>query len=113
MGRFKSSDAFSKDFYRRLSMCFGHIAHYNREGFYQHFFTTTADKLNFLRQCCEWSMGGQPEYTFSDVEKRLAVWIRQAGLLKKYETQLAEEQEAVERRVLARLKAKYEGEGAP
>src|SRR5439155_24687570 len=40
---------FSQAFYRRLSMTFGHIAHFNRQGFFETFVTTTADTVRFLR----------------------------------------------------------------
>ncbi len=50
--RFVQSDFalkhFTEKFYRRLSNTFGHIAHYNRGGFSETFFTTTADKV------CSW-----------------------------------------------------------
>ena len=51
--RFVQSDfaksKFPKAFYVRLSMTFGHIAHYNQGGFFETFFTTTQDKVRFLR----------------------------------------------------------------
>lgn len=40
---------FTKSLYDRLSMCFGHVAHYNRSGFYETGFTCEADRLRFLR----------------------------------------------------------------
>ena len=36
---------FTKAFYQRLSMTFGHIARYNFGGFYEEFFTTTEGKV--------------------------------------------------------------------
>ena len=43
---------FTEKFYQRLSNCFGHIAHYNRGGFFETFFTTTADKVRFWKSPC-------------------------------------------------------------
>jgi hypothetical protein len=42
---------FHESFYRRLSNTFGHIAHNNSAGFYERFFLTAEDKLEFLEQC--------------------------------------------------------------
>jgi hypothetical protein len=36
---------FTKDFYHRLSMCFGHIAHVDRPTFYETWFTSDHDRL--------------------------------------------------------------------
>ena len=51
--RFVQSDFaakhFTDKFYRRLSNCFGMIAHYNRGGFWSEFFTTTEDKVRFWK----------------------------------------------------------------
>jgi hypothetical protein len=99
---------FTKAFYRRLSLTFGHIAHWDCFGFYDTFFTTTADKVRFLRLTLQWPAQGDPAFTNSDVERGLQSWIIQNGILEKYERRLAEEAEAAERAELARLKSKYE-----
>jgi hypothetical protein len=98
---------FPKTFYTRLSGTFGHIAHYNQGGFYDEFFITTADKVRFLRQTMQHPCYGDPAYTYSDVERALQSWLRENGLPAQYEVRLAQEQEAEERAVLARLQAKY------
>ena len=99
---------FSQAFYRRLSMTFGHIAHFNRQGFFETFFTTTADKVRFLRMTLNHPCYGDPAFTYSDVERALQSWLRENGTLAKYEERLADEMEAGERAELARLKVKYE-----
>ena len=99
---------FSQAFYRRLSMTFGHIAHFNRQGFFETFFTTTADKVRFLRMPLAHPCFGDPAFTYSDVERALQGWLRESGILAKYEQRLADETEAGERTELERLKAKYE-----
>jgi hypothetical protein len=99
---------FPKWFYKRLSMCFGHIAHYNQPTFYHHFTSTTAAKLEFLRQTVCSSHSGSPQYTYCDVERVLAAWVVESGLIDKYRTRAAMETETSERALLAQLKAKYE-----
>lgn len=101
---------FSQAFYKRLSLCFGHIAHFSRHGFYETFFSSTEGKVRFLRltlqhQCC-----GDPAFTYSDVERALQAWLQQNGVLALYEQKLAEEQEAAVRAELVRLQAKYAGQ---
>ena len=99
---------FSQAFYRRLSMTFGHIAHFNRQGFFETFFTMTADKVRFLRMTLAHPCFGDPAFTYSDVERALQGWLRESGTLAMYEQRFADEMDAEERAELARLKAKYE-----
>ncbi len=99
---------FSQAFYRRLALTFGHIAHFNRQGFYGTFFTTTEGKGRFLRMTLDHHCYGDPSYTYSDVERAMQRWLLEGGFLAKYEQRLADETEAGERTELARLKAKYE-----
>ena len=111
--RLVESDFAERDFpqalYRRLSLCFGHIAHYNRLGFYEEFFTATEGKVRFLRMALDWSCYGDPAFTCSDVERALQSWLHRNGVLGRYERRLAAEQEAAGRAELARLQAKYAG----
>jgi hypothetical protein len=96
---------FTKKFYQRLSMTFGHIAHYNQEGFWQTFFTSTAQKVRFLILTMQHPCYGDPKYTYSDVEQ--AIQDSLLGWVEKYEQLLAQEIETAERTELARLQAKY------
>jgi hypothetical protein len=98
---------FTDKFYRRLSNTFGHIAHYNRGGFWETFFTTTADKVRFLEQTLQHPCYGDPAWTYSDVERSLQAWLRAEGTLDQYRQRLTEETEAAERTELARLQRKY------
>ena len=100
-------DKFSKPFYQRLSMTFGHIAHYDQHGFFETFFTSTQDKVRFLRQTLAHPCYGDPAWTYSDVERALQGWLRANGIMEKYERRLAAEAEAEERALLARLQGKY------
>ena len=109
--RFVQSDFavkhFTDKFYRRLSNMFGHIAHYDRAGFWETFFTTSADKVQFLEQTCQYPCYGDPAWTFCDVERVLQAWLQADGTLARYRQRVAEETEAGERADLARLQAKY------
>jgi len=62
-------------FYRRLSMCFGHIAHYNKAGFYATWFTQ--HRGDFLEHLLQHRCYGDPTYTYSDVEQALQCYYRQ------------------------------------
>jgi hypothetical protein len=109
--RFVQSDFaaryFTDKFYRRLSNTFGHIANYNRGGFWETFFTTTADKVQFLEQTLQHPCYGDPAWTYSDVERALQTWLRADGTLDRYRRRLAQETEAAERAQLAQLQQKY------
>ena len=67
---------FHKAFYTRLSMCFGFIAQYNQDGFYECWFKSDNDKREFIRAVLIWGCYGSPEYTYSDVEKYLQSWLK-------------------------------------
>ncbi len=54
-----------------------------------------------------WSWGGDPAWTYGDVERTLQEWLQASGLLEQYRQRLADETEASERGQLARLQAKY------
>lgn len=109
--RFVNSDfkatLFPHWFYNRLSMTFGHIAHYNQGGFYQTWFADTQSKLDFLRRTTEHPHYGDPKFTYSDVEKILGAWVEEQRLCEKYVRQVNAETEYSERATLAHLKAKY------
>jgi hypothetical protein len=100
---------FPKWFYTRLSMTFRHLAHYNLEGFFEEFFTTTADKLRFLEITLNhpWAGRGDPAWTYSDAEKCIQEAVKERGYLSLYKKRLATETEAGERKEPARLQAKY------
>ncbi|MEK8121611.1 hypothetical protein WOB59_00375 [Methylocystis sp. IM4] len=106
------SGAFTERFYNRLSNSYGHIAHFKRAGFYEHFFSDLDGKIEFLEQTLEWPCYGQPDYTFCDVEIAVQCRLLAANLLALFKSRRAADLAQRERRLLARLKAKYET-GAP
>ena len=61
-------------FYKRLSMTFGMIAHYNKRGFYYTWFD--GNEREFIQRLLSHPCYGDPEYTYSDVEKALQSYIR-------------------------------------
>lgn len=91
---------FTKTMYRKLSNCFGHIAHFDRDGFYGAQFGSLRSRAAFLRQCVEWQWP-------SDVERAVAQWVRETGQVEKAEAAVGVAVEAAERAELARLTAKY------
>jgi hypothetical protein len=98
---------FTDRFYRRLSQTFGHIAHYNRGGFWAEFFTSTEDIVRFLEQTLAYPCYGDPEWTYSDVERALQFWLLLEGVLNRYRDKLATEKESKERAEYQRLQQKY------
>lgn len=98
---------FTDKFYRRLSNTFGHIAHYNRLGFWEEFFTTTEGKVRFLGIALRHPCYGDAAWTYSDVERALQSWLAVDGTLAKYRDRLAAELEAGERAEFERLRTKF------
>jgi hypothetical protein len=109
--RFVESDfskrQFPHAFYVRLALTFGHIAHYNQGGFFDHFFSSTEGKVRFLQQTLQHPCCGDPTFTYCDVERAVQSWLHQNGILEKYEHRLEKEMVQAERNELARLQAKY------
>jgi hypothetical protein len=98
---------FTKDFYHRLSMCFGHIAHVDRSTFYETWFTCDHDRLRFLEKTLKWPCWGDPEYTFSDVERAIQQEVRKRNYLARYQLRVAEAERASDMETLRRLESKY------
>ena len=94
-------------FYKRLSMTFGHIAHYNRHGFYAEWFSDAAARARFLKHTAAGYGYGDPAWTYSDVEKALTAWVKEKKLDDYWAGRAATDLEAAERAELARLTFKY------
>lgn len=101
------AELFTKKFYTRLSMTFGHIAHYNREGFYDTWFTRDRHRLGFVQKLLRWPCHGDPKFTFSDVEYAVQRVMRERNYLVRFELEAAEELRTAEMKDLERLEAKY------
>ena len=98
---------FTKGFYNRLSSCFGHIAHYDQQGFYSTWFASDEARLRFLHHTLRFPCYGDPAYTFSDVERAIKTELRRRPLIEQYEARIAAAVRARELAQLERLQAKY------
>ena len=111
--KFVQSDFRSKEFpiwfYQRLSMTFGHIAYYDRGGFFHTFFDDQEGKLEFIDTTLGYPCYGDPAWTFCDVEKEIQVWMIEENIRQTYATRASAGQESAERLELARLQKKYGG----
>jgi len=88
-------------------MCFGHIAHRDRSGFYETWFRDDPQRLHFLRHALASHCWGCPEFTFSDVERATQREIRHRNYVALYELKAVECVRTAEMAILQRLKAKY------
>ncbi|MDT8350950.1 hypothetical protein [Roseomonas mucosa] len=104
---------FTLRFYRVLCQHFGMIAHYDVHGFWTEYFTSTTDKLRFLKELTAHPCWGDPAFTFSDLERAVIARLRSAGLVARLRSTLARATEAGERALLNRLQACYQPEKLP
>jgi hypothetical protein len=100
-------ELFTKKLYNRLSMTFGHIAHYDRAGFYDTWFTRARHRTAFVEKTLRWPCHGDPEFTFSDVEHAIQQVVRERNYLARFALKAAEALRAAELKDLERLEAKY------
>lgn len=111
--RFVDSDfrqtLWTQRLYRRLSLCFQNIAHYNSAGFWQEFFDDLRGKVAFLETTLSCPCYGEPEYTYCDVERAIQARLHACGMLAIYRALHAAEIEGAERALLSKLREKYEG----
>lgn len=95
--------------YRRLSLCFGFIAHYDRRGFWAHHFASRGAQADFIAELLAWPCWGDPAHTFCDVERAVQERVRACSILDTYRMLASAETEAAERAMLGRLQSKYDG----
>jgi hypothetical protein len=99
---------FNKKFYTQMSNMRGHIAHYNQCGFYDAQFSTPERRADFLQHWTNDVVYGDPDYTWSDVERVLAAWLKEHPEYEQRErTAHSTSVEQAERAELKRLSAKY------
>ena len=96
---------FTKKFYNRLMNTFGHIAHYNQQGFWDTWFTCAADKARFLKHTMTSFMAGvgDPTYTYCDAEKEIQRLIEEKGLLQKWNKIADDDQYTAEKELYHKL----------
>lgn len=102
-----ASSLFTEKFYNRLSNCFAHIAHFNCSQFYQEWFSSLSAQVRFLEHTLKFPCYGDPQYTFSDVEREIQREVRNRNYLVRYQLRLSEEERAGELALLERLEGKY------
>ena len=103
-----SFNKFPKWFYQRLSNCFGNIARYDINGFYQSWFSNYERKVDFIVNCLNYKCYGDPSFSYPDVEKELQNWLVENNILENLTNKLNEEIITRELIELKRLKLKYE-----
>jgi len=106
-GGFKPG-AFTKRIYKELSNCFGHIAHFNRNGFYQEWFEDKTAQLRWVDRTIRAPVHGSPENTLCDVELAFQKWLSGTTIPGDLRKARDDQEEKNERADLAWLKAKYE-----
>lgn len=114
LGGFQQA-AFTKAMYQHLSNMFGHIAHYNLNGFYEVWFADIKACRNWAKHITgNWLSGiGDPQFTWSDVEQILIQWMMEnqiAGQLDHFFMLDVEEKELA---LLYTLQQKYAPQEAP
>jgi hypothetical protein len=78
---------FIKKFYRRLSMTFGHIAHYNIDGFWAVWFQDESGQQDFIHNIMNHACYGDPHYTYSDVERTVQKYLKEKRGINRFEQQ--------------------------
>jgi hypothetical protein len=63
--------------------------------------------LRFLEKTLKWPCWGDPEYTFSDVERAIQQEVRKRNYLARYQLRVAESERASEMETLRHLETKY------
>ena len=104
---------FTKSFYQRLSNCCSNIAHYDLSGFYNTWFERDFDRLAFLEHTLKYPCYGDPEFTFSDVERAIQIELKSLNLIPLYRQRMEAATRTRELRELERLKQKYESPSIP
>ena len=101
--------SFTKGMYQRLSNMFGHIAHYDINGFYSTWFADVKSCHEWVEHVSSsWLSGiGDPKFTWSDVEKALVQWIKDNQIQEQLDELYQLDVEHKERSLLTALQQKY------
>lgn len=65
----------TKSLYHTLSQHFGHIAHYDGNGFWGVWFDTIEDQIRFLKHHRTDAIYGDPHFTWSDARRAFQTWL--------------------------------------
>jgi len=107
--------SFNKKMYQHLSNMFGHIAHYDINGFYFEWFEDTEKCLRWVENMTNnWLVGlGDPKHTWSDVEKALVQWVKANQIAMQLDEINNAKERAGELALLQHLQEKYATEEVP
>ena len=101
------AERFTEKLYRRLSMCFGHAAHFDRQGFAETWFDSPESIASFVNHLMQWPCHGDPSYTFSDVERAIQREVVRLNLVATVNEVAASSIQARELALLDALENKY------
>ena len=101
------AERFTVKLYSRLSMCFGHIAHFDRRGFAETWFDSPESIASFVNHLMQWPCHGDPGFTFSDVERAIQREAARLNLVAKVNEAAARSTQQRELALLATLENKY------
>ncbi len=100
-------EVFSKTLYRRVCQMWGFIACYNRDGFAGRYFGSTQGKIAFLEHIARHRCYGDPEWTWSDVERCLRDVLHEHQICAFYRAELRREQNEREKATLRALLSRH------
>ena len=98
---------FTEKLYTRLSMCFGYIACFDRDGFADTWFDSPESIASFVNHLMQWPCHGDPGYTFSDVERAIQREAARLNLVAKVNEAAASSIQQRELALLDALQSKY------
>ena len=99
---------FTKKRYTRLSMTFGHIAHYDIGGFWGTFFESYQNKCQFIDITLRGGGYGDPAWTYCDVERAIQAWLLSSKWPRHYHELAASTAKAGRRAAYEALRAEFE-----
>jgi len=114
LGGFQQA-SFARAMYHRLSNMFGHIAHYNLNGFYEVWFSDIKSCRDWVEHITgSWFSGvGDPRFTWSDVEKVLIQWVKDNQIAEQLDELYRLDMEQKELALLNALQQKYALQESP
>jgi hypothetical protein len=98
---------FTAALYDRLSRLFGHIAEYNKDGFWNAWFSSPAGHWNWIQRVRTHEIYGDPGVTWSDVEHAVQKWLNDVSVYSPVEARAKAQIEKEERDTLRWLLKKY------
>jgi hypothetical protein len=98
---------FTEKLYTRLSMCFGYIACFDRNGFAETWFDSPESIASFVNHLMQWPCHGDPGFTFSDVERAIQREASRLNIVVKVNEAAASSTRQRELAVLDALETKY------